>query len=136
LTIDGGKRTVPRSMKKIPIPAPIQLHDPATGKPVKAQFGDNDIAELFSFKRYAFLYWLTDPRWHAHLARLAIVAPLFNREVGDIHLEDHDYAVLESILKAPGERNVPNNPLIALQLLAFPEAVLSARKDPEPADPG
>jgi hypothetical protein len=114
-------------MKRILIPAPIQLRDPVSGKPSKPQFGPDDVEDLFTFRRYAIMFWLSDVRWHKHLPRLVIVASLFEREEGEIHLEDHDYAILESIVKAPTEENAPKNSLVAIQLLAFPQAVLDAR---------
>lgn len=108
-------------MRHITVPSPITVSVPfAEGGPPP---------ETITFQRFATLSWLNDDRaiagGFAKQVRWAKVVDAFQQsETGaTISLEDEDYNTLRTIVDAPSARLAP---VIAIQLLAYSQAVIDA----------
>ena len=101
--------------KEIIVPAPITLKDQLTGAS----------GQTVSIREWAFIGWLTEPRWHQDLARLAVVAQEFSKKLGEkMVFRDDDYSVLAEIVK---NHKSQQPPLMAMQLESFKTLVLEAK---------
>lgn len=113
-------------MKTITVPADLTVHPP----PYLIDGKQAAEPQILSFQRYAYQIWLDDARaFEGSFAKQVRWAKVVEKFAGikpgdEIALEDEDYATLRKIVESP-KGSFPGS--FAVQLIAFPQAVLDAK---------